>query len=891
MLEAAEEPALNQTKPLKITPMMKQWLAAKEKAKDAILLFRMGDFYELFSEDALLAAPLLDLAITSRDREKSESSMAMAGFPASALPSYVSKLVHLGHKIAICEQLEDPATAKGIVKRGITRVVTPGTLIDDEELTARHSNFLVALAKEADAFGICCLELSTGEFFASTTTRFEVLAAELVRLNPQELLLVREEEPGDLQGIPLFERKLKEILPSHCRAEKRNGVSRDRVQFSLDPWFESPPRKPALHAALIIQDYIKETQGNWPSHILPLKPHILDQFMMLDASSIEALELVGPPGKRFTLANVMDKNKTAMGSRLMRRWLLAPSMDLEEINNRLDVVQVLCAEQHVSSQLRGILSQMGDLERLSSKATSKRISPRDLATCRDVLVRLPELEVLLMGSGHEVLKDLCLDFDPIEPLRELLDKALVAVPSLELKNGQVFAHGFDSVLDELSLLSAGSKELLLAVEEKERTATGISNLKIRYTRVFGYYIELTKTHLAKVPPHYTRKQTVANGERFVTPELAALEERIASADLKKHQREVALFEGLVSELVKESSRLLQNAKALARIDVLAAFATCARESRYTRPALLPSQEKTMSIELGRHPIIEKLLSEDGKPFVPNDIELNEQSCRLMVITGPNMGGKSTILRQVGLIQILAQAGSFVPAARATLSLCDRVFTRVGASDNAAKGRSTFMVEMAESANILCHASPYSLVLLDEIGRGTSTFDGVAIAFAMAEYLAADVQARAIFATHFHELTLLEKDLSFVKNFHVAISRHAGEVTFLYSLAKGEALQSLGLHVARIAGVPPKVIERASTILEQLLSQTGRNDGKLPQLDLFGNREAFVQAQPLAPAERELQSLEALAEVAVEQMTPLQALNELARLRQLAKQDMSALRLG
>ncbi len=794
-----------------MTPMQRQWAAAKERAKDAILLFRMGDFYELFADDAVKAAPILELALTSRDKD-----IPMAGFPHQAAPAYIAKLISQGFKVAICDQLEDPKAAKGLVKRDITRIVTPGTVLDDDSLKPSSNNYLVALVARGE-FSLSALDLSTGDFFETSTSQSQSILDEISKLVPAEILIGGDQWPKGLLE------KLEQVA---------NQTKSCRFEFFTK----------SCKASELILEYIAETQGGALGFLSDPKPYSIDSELIIDAVSREHLDLPG-------LFSLLNKTCTAMGARQLNRWLTAPSTHLTEIENRQNKTQDLFDRASHRKSLRDTLRHLYDLERLTVKIAAGRVNPRELANIRDSLQHLPRIAEVP---------------DPLTDIHDLLFKALADHPPLLLKEGGVFKPGYDAYLDELVDFATGGRDQIAAIEQRERELTGIPSLKVKYTRVFGYYIEITHTHLSKVPERYKRKQTVASGERYVTQELMRLEEMVSTADMRRLAKESELFEQLRQQLNTHSARLFKTAACIAELDTYAAFAEIADEHRYVRPKILDKALNQLEITDGRHPILEALNEKRGKSFVPNSIVLNTHDRQLLLITGPNMAGKSTIMRQVALIQLMAQAGCFVPAQSATLSLCDRIFTRVGASDDSRHGRSTFMVEMSETAHILNHATPHSLVLLDEIGRGTSTFDGLAIAWSVAEYLHNHIRARTLFATHYHELTKLTETLAHMHNVQVAVQENAGEINFLYTLLEGAAGRSYGIQVAKLAGLPREVLERANEVLNSLESEKPTPQVNRPpkeQLGLFAN-----------PFKAALKNLD------LNQTTPMQALSLLADLK-------------
>jgi DNA mismatch repair protein MutS len=848
---------------VKMTPMLKQWTDAKAKAKDAILLFRMGDFYELFADDAVRVAPVLELTLTSRDKDKGDAAVQMAGFPHQAAPQHIAKLVAAGFKVAICDQMEDPKLAKGIVKRDITQIVTPGTIIDDDALSPRENNFLVSVVESDKAFGVAAIDWSTGEFKATRISSAEALCDEVSRLSPAELLVSFQNESNIIDALTQAANKAKA-----CRVETRPFVLHvDKRSFGerLDEWFHEPGHEVALLASAQLLRYLDEAQGASRGHIGAPKPYAAEDFLIIDAISRRHLNLVAMKGqgrKSSSLVGTMDCTKTAMGSRLMHAWFVSPSSRLDEIARRHDAVEAIMARPDVRCTLQEILAGIYDLERITAKAAIGRVTPRELGYLRDSLVKLPQIQASTEAVG-DALSQLA-PLDTLSSLTNTLSGALAERPPLIIQDGGIFARGYDAELDEMSDLADGGREQVAMVEARERETTGIANLKIGYTRVFGYYIEVTRSHLAKVPEHFKRKQTIANGERYVTEELMKLEELIASAHVRRQQRESVLFEALREVVAVQATPLLLNASYVAKIDVACAFAEVAEKRRFVRPIMLPKEAGVFDVTQGRHPIIEILAKNKGDVFVPNDIRLDKDTRQVVLITGPNMAGKSTVMRQVALIQILAQAGSYVPADAATLSICDRIFTRVGASDDIDEGRSTFMVEMSETAQILKHATPYSLVVLDEIGRGTSTYDGLSVAWAVAEYMHDKVRARTLFATHYHEMTKIADTHPRIQNVHVAVDESAKGIEFLYLLREGGAMRSYGIHVAALAGLPRGVLERANAVLRKLEAPVAPAE-VLPQMDLFGPRFTEVELGRLKIAE-ELKCLR------VDELTPKEALN-------------------
>jgi len=847
--------------------MMEQWQRAKSQHPDAILLFRMGDFYELFGNDAIIAAPILELTLTSRDKDKSGTKMA--GFPFHAADSYVAKLIECGHKVAICDQLEDPKTSRGIVKRGITNVVTPGTAIGE-------LSFLIGIASSAHETALCALDLATATFRVTSSPSPSRIIQEAIRISPKEIVVLRDDEHAVNIALQLAS-ELKRLNP--VRIEKREHLQNVHESYLSRVSLQGPESK----AALLTLAYLSELKGRLPTHLDCPVRYSIDGQLLIDGATLTNLSLLPKKkGDRHNLFSVLDDTKTVMGKRALYQAISAPSTSMEEITARHEMVAELCNEAHLRSAIREMLISCYDIERLTALLASGKISPRGLGQLRDSLNSVGEMLKMVNGSQANCLKTQTSSTPDVADLLALLKEALVDEPPINLWDGGVFKKGFDEQLDELRSLITNSKELLLDLEARERKASGILSLKIRFTRVFGYYIEITKTHLDKVPKHYQRKQTIANGERFVTAELSELEAKMSSAEADAQAIEDKRFAELTERLAKSAPKLMQVGRQTALLDLLANFSELACVRNYAKPHMLHADERVVDITLGRHPIIEDILLASGSYFVPNDVVLSKDDCSLLLVTGPNMAGKSTIMRQVALIQIMAQIGCFVPAERARLSICDAIFARVGASDDLFTGRSTFMVEMTETAAILKNATAHSLILLDEIGRGTSTYDGLSIAQAVAEYIHNHLKARTLFATHYHELTKLERSLHGLRNFHVEIDDSGHEVRFLYTLKQGPCLQSFGIQVARISGLPLAVLTRASEVLSGLECYEDRNDtdvlvkaNKRNQLDLF-HKNANDQAPPMQHLVDKIMATD------INRLTPLQALTKLAAWQNILK---------
>ncbi len=865
----------------KVTPMLRQWLEAKVRAPEAILLFRMGDFYELFAQDAVVAAPVLDLALTSRDKGKAkEDAVAMAGFPHHAAAQYIAKLIAAGHKVAVCDQLEDPALARGIVKRGVTRIVTPGVVLDGEGLSPDSANYLVGLAQGKDGLGLAALDVSTGVFFATCAKTREACLDEVRRLAPAEVVILGEHNLDD--GL-LHALATGPAAPARVeRRPKKPRTLRDH-KLAVDPALAGKDAAPARLAAELCLDYACDTQGGRPAHIGCPRPYSLEARTLIDPVTRQHLDLVGPRGerrRRGTLAASLDMTKTAAGARRLIEELTAPSADLAAIQARLDLVEHLVGAPDVRATVREALSQVYDVERVCARIAARAAGPRDLAHLRTSLSQLLPLADILAGQGDGFLAR-AERLAAVAPVAAHLEAALREELPAQLGAGPLFAAGFDADLDELLALKDGGQSAIFGMESDERARTGIPSLKVKYTRVFGYYIEVTKTHLDKIPDDYRRKQTVANAERFVTEPLKALEEKVAHAEARHKEREAGLFAALIDELQGHVATLLDAAEAAAEIDLVAGFAEVSAARRYVRPVLGPKEQRRLCLEQARHPVVEQALLDDGERYVPADLELSADERQLVIVTGPNMGGKSTLMRKVALCQVMAQVGCFVPAARAELSLVDRVFARVGASDNLAEGRSTFMVEMEETAHILRHASAHSLVILDEIGRGTATFDGLSIAWAVAEHVHDEVRARTLFATHYHELCELAAHRPRVKNIHVVVKEWNDEIIFTRTVKEGGAERSYGIQVARLAGLPAGLLARARELLAELEGDVVHPDADaaVPQRALKKRNKRddqmnlFLGGAPEAKSP-EQNLLDEMLDIDVNRLTPLQALNRL-----------------
>ncbi len=840
---------------------MRQFLRAKGQHPDAIIFFRLGDFYEMFYEDAVRAADILDIALTSRGTDPDGSKIPMAGVPHHAGARYLAALLRHGEKVAICEQMGDPSSVRGVVSREVVRVVTPGLCLEPDALDARSENFLVAATRDG---GVAALELSTGTLRACVVEIGPQFVGELVRLDPAEVLV--EAGASELEAL------CKQSLPNAALRTVEFAAGADRLSevLTAEQAAELASEGPAARAASLVLDYAKAHQAH--SQIHQARLYTAGDRLVLDDAAVRNLELVRTLDgeRRGSVLDLLDETKTPMGARALRSRLLEPLTDIERIRRRHDAVELFYRDARCRDQARARLGEIGDLERLAVRAAVGLATPRDLGVIRNSLVSADALQQQLSNRPGDCLDDAMASLqgaDSCPDVLALLQTALVDEPPAIDRQGGVFREGHIAELDELRKLSTTAKDIVLDLERRERERTGIGSLKIKFTRVFGYYIEITKSKLDAVPDEYVRKQTIANGERFITAELAELQDRILHADERARALESVAFIDFRKTIGDHAPRLHRLARIIASIDTGAALAEVAHCRGYVRPTVDGTRD--LFLEDSRHPTVECYAAKDG--FVPNTIKLDPDATRFMLLTGPNMSGKSTAMRQAALAVIMAQAGGFVAAKSARIGIVDRVYTRVGASDHLARGQSTFMVEMMEAAAILRGATERSFVILDEIGRGTSTYDGLAIAWAVAEHLHDATRCRAIFATHYHELCELADRLPNAANYNVAAKEHDDSMVLLHQLVPGGSNRSYGLAVARLAGVPPVVLARAKTKLHEL--ETRAETTPAPQMPLF---EATVAEQ--SEVEATLQALD------IERMTPLDALVTLARLRDLASRD-------
>jgi DNA mismatch repair protein MutS len=870
------------TEPAGATPAMRQYFDAKRQYRDAIVFFRMGDFYEMFYEDALTAARALELTLTSRSKDATGGAIPMCGVPFHAADGYIARLVRKGFRVAVVEQVEDPKKAKGLVRREVVRVVSPGTLTDAGYLEAREPAFLMALfpATDGSGYGAALLDVSTGEFTAAEYAGKEgrdALVDELAVLRPRELLApVNSDAVASLVTAARLDARVTTAEPWTFDYESARRTLLDQLRAQSLQGFGLETHAAAISAAGALVQYLKDTQKADLAHVRDISFRTGVDCLIIDPTTLRNLEIVesSDGGRTGSLLHEMDRTITAMGGRLLRGWLLRPLAALERVQDRLDAVEEFAFRGTARAKLRDTLKTIQDIERLVARAALGTAGPRDLVSLRQSIAAVPRVRLLLEEFQAPLVRSVVAELDDLADVRETLERTLVDEPPAVARDGGMIRDGVDAEIDGLRGISRSGKQRIAEMEEAERSRTGIASLKIRYNRVFGYYIEVSKSNLASVPADYHRKQTIAGGERFITPGLKEYEEKVLGADERLVEREVELFEALRSSVAGEAPRIQQTARGLAALDVLAALAETAAVLNYTKPQMHAADDLVATD--ARHPVVERHVPD---AFVPNDVTLDSADHQLIILTGPNMGGKSTYLRQCALLCVMAQAGSFVPARTAKLPIVDRVFARVGASDNIARGQSTFMVEMQETANILHTATSRSLVILDEIGRGTATFDGLSLAWAVAEYLASNPRSRpkTIFATHYHELTDLADALPSVANFHVVVREWKDDLVLLRKVVPGRADRSYGIQVARLAGLPPVVVSRAREILGGLerdeLSRGGRPSlsggpvDRQPQLGLF--QAASAEDDPLRRKLRELD---------INQLTPLQALTLLAELK-------------
>lgn len=865
-----------------LSPMMKQYFDIKKQYPDTILFFRLGDFYEMFYDDAKLASRELDLTLTGRDCGQEERA-PMCGVPFHSYETYLAKLVAKGYKVAICEQMEDPALAKGLVKRDIIRVVTPGTVLESSMLDESRNNYICSVYVRGNTAGVCFADISTGELYATVLTAelAEQLKNELSRYSPSEILV--NSAVLDFTQLPDFIRNRLSAsleLLEDGEYEQQKTTEEVQEQFTGKTLEDLElADKPELTAALgALFSYLHRTQRTGIERIASVQLYSGAQYMKLDLSArrnLELIETMRSKEKRGSLLWVLDKTHTPMGKRLIRTWMEQPLLSPAAISRRLNAVEELTGDAVLRDEIAEELSGIHDLERVMSRVVYGSANGRELRSLESTARRLPPLRSAIKGVQSQLLCSILENIDPLSDIADLVDRAIVEEPPFSLREGGIIRSGFSEELDLLKGDMSSGRGILADIEAKERERTGIPKLKVGYNRVFGYYIEVSNAYKEQVPPEYIRKQTLTNCERFITPELKDLEGRILGAHDKSVQLEHSLFEQVRKEIAGQMERVQHTAVAIAQLDVLLSFAQVSVDNQYTRPIV--DMNGKLELRESRHPVVEALLN---APFVPNDVTLDKDENRVAIITGPNMAGKSTYMRQVALITIMAQIGCFVPAASARVGIADAIFTRVGASDDLAAGQSTFMVEMAEVADILKNATSNSLVILDEIGRGTSTYDGMSIARAVVEFVAnkRTLGAKTLFATHYHELTVLEDLLDGVKNYNIACKKHGDDITFLRRIVRGGADESYGIEVAKLAGVPNKVVKRAKQILAELTSAAPA----VPQSRKLAKQEEAVPLQMTLTPPGEAEALERLRQIDVNTLTPIECMNELFELAKMVK---------
>ena len=873
-----------------LTPMMKQYMETKSQYQDCILFYRLGDFYEMFFDDALTASRELEITLTGKNCGQEERA-PMCGVPYHAVEGYLNRLVSKGYKVAICEQVEDPKTAKGIVKREVVRIVTPGTNVDAQALDESKNNYIMCIVYIADRYGVSVADISTGDYFVTEIPDGARLMDEIYRFAPSEIIC---NEAFYMSGMDLDGMKerfhmaiysldswyfddavCKQKLLEHFKVSSFAGLGLADYDCGV------------ISAGALLQ-YLLETQKNSLSNLTHITPYAAGRYMMLDSSTrrnLELCETLREKQKRGSLLWVLDKTKTAMGARTLRKYVEQPLIDKKEIENRLDAVAELKDQAISREEIREYLTPVYDLERLITRIAYGTANPRDLTAFRSSLEMLPPIKYILEEMQSGLLKNIYDDLDPLEDLCELVKNAIREEPPIAMKEGNIIREGYNEEVDKLRRAKSDGKEWLAKLENDEREKTGIKNLRIKYNKVFGYYLEVTNSYKDLVPDYYTRKQTLANAERYITPELKELEDMILGAEDKLYALEYELYCEVRDTIAAGVERIQKTAKAVAALDAFASLALVAERNNYVRPKI--NEKGVIDIKEGRHPVVERMIPNDM--FISNDTYLDDKKHRISIITGPNMAGKSTYMRQTALIALMAQVGSFVPAKSANIGISDRIFTRVGASDDLASGQSTFMVEMTEVANILRNATSKSLLILDEIGRGTSTFDGLSIAWAVVEYISDSrlLGAKTLFATHYHELTELEGKIANVNNYCIAVKEKGDDIVFLRKIVKGGADKSYGIQVAKLAGVPDLVIDRAKEIVEEL------SDGDITnRVSEIAGKEKVVKKKPKVKKYDELDIaqmslfdtvkdddvLEELKNLDVGNMTPIDALNTIYRLQ-------------
>ena len=866
----------------KCSPMMQKYLETKEQYNDCILFYRLGDFYEMFFDDAILVSRELEITLTGKDCGLEERA-PMAGIPYHAAENYIARLVSKGYKVAICEQLEDPKTTKGIVKRGVIKVVTPGTVVESNMLEERKNNYIMSICKAGLYFGIAVSDISTGEFYSTEikeTNNFSLLMDEISRYSPAEIVANKMMNESEAEILKIKTRFPEVYITSCDESYFSEDVSKTVQNFRLvdskgNDIEKADDKLLSIASINALKEYITSTQMTDLSHINKVIIYSVSKYMSLDINArrnLEITEKLRDRSKKGTLLWVLDKTSTSMGGRLLRRWLNDPLIDEVEINKRLGAVEELKNDIMLRGEVIENLKKVYDIERLAGKMAYGNGTPRDMITLKNSLSRLPDIRQVLQNVNSEYLKEIYQNIDELKDIHELIEKSIVDDPPMTTKDGGYIKLGYDENIDTLKHATTDGKSWLMKLEADEKEKTGIKSLKIGFNKVFGYYIEVTNLYKDMVPDTYIRKQTLTNGERYITEKLKNMENQILGAEEKVIKLELEAFRQIREEIAGNVKRMQKTAEAISSLDVLTSFAQVAEEMNYCKPTI--NKDGILNIKEGRHPVIEKMLS--SGEFVSNDTYLDTDQNRLAIITGPNMAGKSTYMRQVALITLMAQVGSFVPATEATIGVVDKIFTRVGASDDLSMGQSTFMVEMMEVASILKEATKNSLVILDEIGRGTSTYDGLSIAWAVAEYIADKEKcgAKTLFATHYHEMTTLEKEGNGIKNYSIAVKEKGEDIIFLRKIVEGGTDESYGVHVAKLAGVPKDVTKRANEILKSLERKSVLKDKKPEkedkkkvegQFDLFNYKLAEVAHE--------------LDMVNLNELTPIDALNTLVRIKE------------
>lgn len=871
-----------------LTPMMQQYLETKKEYQDCILFYRLGDFYEMFFDDALIASKELEITLTGKSCGQEERA-PMCGIPYHAVDSYLNKMVSKGYKVAICEQVEDPKIAKGIVKREVIRIATPGTNLNIQALDDTKNNYLICVSYFPGKIGMSVADVTTGDYYLTEVEDIRRLQDEINKYAPSEIIC---NEQFFVSGYDIEDLKTRlnvsvySLSPHYFDEEncRKNLMKHFRVNTLKGLGIEDFPV--GLIAAGALLQYLYETQKTSLSHFTHIYPYLTSKYMLLDSSTrrnLELIETLREKQKKGSLLGVLDRTKTAMGGRLLRKYIEQPLIDKDKIEQRLDAVENLCKQSVDREELREYLNTIYDLERLLGKVSYKTANPRDLIAFRNSLAVLPSIRTVLGDFDAPLLQEIRENLDPLKDIYQLIEDAIVEEPPIAIKEGGIIKEGFNETIDSLKKAKTDGKNWLAALEEEDRERTGIRNLRIKYNKVFGYYFEVTNSYKDQVPEDYVRKQTLANAERYTTPRLKELEDNILNAEDKLFTLEYDLYCEIRDAIAKEVERIQKTARAIARLDVFTSLSFVAEHNQYVRPAL--NEKGVIDIKEGRHPVVEQMIQNDM--FISNDTHLDNQKHCIAVITGPNMAGKSTYMRQVALIVLLTQIGSFVPAKKADVGIVDRIFTRVGASDDLASGQSTFMVEMNEVANILRNATPNSLLVLDEIGRGTSTFDGLSIAWAVIEHISNRkiLGAKTLFATHYHELTELEGKMDNVNNYCIAVKEKGDDIVFLRKIVKGGADKSYGIQVAKLAGVPEMVIDRAKEIVEQLSDNDITEKVQNIEVNVKGEKhkpvkydEVDLEQISLFDTVKDEDIIQELQEIDVSNLTPVDALNTLYRLQ-------------